>query len=273
MLANSFCHIPGIGETTERRLWSTGVTSWDLAVRQPSLRSSWTRHIQESMNHHQNRDASYFADKLPSNQYWRLYWDYRDACAFVDIETTGLNPYDEITTVVLYDGRSIRHYVNGRNLNEFPKDVKNYALLVTYNGKIFDVPFIERYFNIRLPQAHIDLRYPLQSLGLKGGLKQCERQRGIVRTGLDGVDGFFAVLLWQEYRRRKNDKALETLLAYNIQDTLSLHELMVYAHNQKVRETPFCDTYSLPTPSLPQVPFEVDRTIVERMQRSIFSVR
>jgi hypothetical protein len=30
------------------------------------------------------------------------------------------------------------------------------------------------------------------------------------------VDGFFAVLLWWDFKRNKNQKALETLLAYNI---------------------------------------------------------
>ena len=137
-------------------------------------------------------------------------------------------------TAVLYDGRSIRHYVNGDNLDEFPTELKEYQLLVTYNGKTFDIPFIERFFSIRLPQAHIDLRYPLRSLGLKGGLKGCERQVGIARPGLEDVDGFVAVLLWNEYRNKKNVKALETLLAYNIRDALALHALMVHTHNEKV---------------------------------------
>jgi uncharacterized protein YprB with RNaseH-like and TPR domain len=264
MLAHTFCHVPGIGEETECRLWSTGVTSWDLAIGHASIRPSWTRYIQESIGHYENRNVGYFADNLPSNQHWRLYWDFRGACAFVDIETTGFWP-GEITTAVLYDGRTIRHYVNGDNLNEFPRDIKDYALLVTYNGKTFDIPFIERFFRIRLSQAHIDLRYMLHGLGLKGGLKGCERQLGIARPGLEGVDGLFAVLLWQEYRRQRNVKALETLLAYNIQDTLSLHSLMNHAHNQKVTAMPSSDRYCLPTPQLPKVPFAVDRTTVERL--------
>src|SRR5262249_37451373 len=160
--------------------------------------------------------------------------DFRDACAFVDIETTGLSRWDEITTAVLYDARSVRYYVNGDNLKDFPRDVKDYRLLVTYNGRCFDIPFIERVFRIRLPQAHIDLMYPLRSLGLKGGLKGCERQLGIGRPGLEGVDGFVAVLLWNEFRKRKDVKALETLLAYNVQDAVALHALMVHTLNEKV---------------------------------------
>lgn len=266
MLERSFCHVPGIGEATESRLWLSGVTSWDFAVRHASFRVSWAAYIQESILHYEKRNIGYFAESLPSNQQWRLYWNFQDACAFVDIETTGFWP-GEITTAVLYDGRTIRYYVNGANLDEFPRDVKDYALLVTYNGKTFDIPFIERFFGIRLLQAHIDLRHVLQSLGLKGGLKGCERQLGIARPGLEGVDGFFAVLLWQEYRRQRNIKALETLLAYNIQDTLTLHSFMVHAHNQKVMTTPFSDSYLLPTPLLPKVPFQPDGETVNRIMR------
>ncbi|MFO8031679.1 MAG: ribonuclease H-like domain-containing protein [Desulfohalobiaceae bacterium] len=48
---------------------------------------------------------------------------------------------------------------------------------------------------------------------------------GISRSGeLQERDGYFAVLLWQDYKQRKSDKSLETLLAYNIQDVLSLEQ-------------------------------------------------
>jgi len=52
------------------------------------------------------------------------------------------------------------------------------------------------FFGIELNQVHIDLRYVLRSLGYTGGLKGCEKQAGIDRGNLEGVDGYFAVLLW-----------------------------------------------------------------------------
>jgi len=228
--------------------------------------------MQESLNNYANGKPSYFADKLPSSDRWRLYHDFQNACAFLDIETTGLSLFGEITTAVLYDGRSVRYFVNGENLEDFPRAVQDCPLLVTYNGSRFDIPFIERFFHIRLAQAHIDLRYPLHSLGLKGGLKGCERQLGIGRRELEGVDGYVAVFLWNEYRKRNNIKALETLLAYNIQDTLSLHALMVHTHNEKVKATPFSCSYSLPAPSLPEPPFKPDRDTVQRVRRQAFGV-
>lgn len=245
MLRNTFCHIPRIGAKTERNLWAAGVMSWDCSLPAKGInlaratRESWHQHMQESLGNHASRNPRYFEENLPTNQHWRLYGDFQDSCAFVDIETTGLTAWDEITTAVLYDGRSIRCYVHGDNLGRFPADLQDYALLVTYNGKGFDLPFLERYSGVRLPQAHIDLRYPLWTLGLKGGLKGCERQAGLARPpGLENVDGLVAVLLWKEYRDRKSAKALETLLAYNVQDTLSLHALMVHAHNEKAKDDP-----------------------------------
>jgi uncharacterized protein YprB with RNaseH-like and TPR domain len=278
MLTNTFCHIRGIGEKTECNLWRAGVTSWDCAwpqggVKLPrAIRESWPRHMQESIGNHASGNPKYFAEKLPTNQQWRLYRDFQNVCVFLDIETTGLSYYDEVTTAVLYDGRTIRYYINGDNLDSFPADVMNYRLLVTYSGKCFDIPFIERYFDIRLPQAHIDLRYPLRSLGLKGGLKGCERQLGISRPGLEGIDGFFAVLLWNEYRKRDNPKALETLLAYNIQDTIILQSLLVHTHNEKVKATPFSASHSLLPPSFPAVPFKADHDTVEEVRRQAFGL-
>jgi uncharacterized protein YprB with RNaseH-like and TPR domain len=221
--------------------------------------------MQASIDNHAARNARFFAERLPANQHWRLYREFQTSCAFIDIETTGLGWPAEITPIALYDGRAVRHYVNGDNLDDFPTDVKDYRLLVTYNGKTFDVPFIEGRFRIRLPQAHIDLRFVLHSLGLKGGLKGCERQLGLCRPGLEDVDGFLAVELWWEYRRRKNVRALETLLAYNMRDAAVLHALMVHAYNQKVQATPFADSHRLPTPPFPKIPFEADRAVIERV--------
>jgi len=79
----------------------------------------------------------------------------------------------------------------------------------------------------------------LFSLGFRGGLKGCERQLGMGRGDLKDIDGYFAVLLWDEYQRTGDQKVLDTLLAYNIQDTINLENLMVTAYNMKLRQTPF----------------------------------
>jgi len=156
--------------------------------------------------------------------------------------------------------------VNGKNLEEFEKDIWKYEILVTYNGKGFDIPVLERWFHIKLTHAHIDLRFILAKLGFKGGLKGCEKQLGINRGALDGVDGYFAVLLWHDYINNHNEKALETLLAYNIEDTVNLELLLIEAYNRNILTTPFGKNLLLEHPKAPEIPYSPDLSTVERLR-------
>ena len=275
MLQNTFCHIPGISPAGERKLWSAGIHSWDAAWAAGELPLSRGRaanlvqHAEISRQQLAAGNVRHFASTIPARQQWRMFPEFRGTVAYLDIETTGLSAAQGsvITTIALYDGRNIRHYIQGRNLDQFEADISEYGLLVTYNGKCFDVPFIEQSLGIRLEQAHIDLRYVLKRLGYSGGLKGCERSLGLDRGELDGVDGFFAVLLWEDYRRKGNIKALETLLAYNIQDVVNLETLLVLAYNLNLRQTPFTASHQIPLPPSPTLPFQPDRNTIERLMR------
>jgi uncharacterized protein YprB with RNaseH-like and TPR domain len=279
MLTRTFCHIPGVGDRTEQALWASGLTSWDVAcpaseVPLPRrLKNDWDLQMSASAQQLERGNVDYFAGLLPANQHWRLYREFQDSCAFLDIETTGDFPFCEITTIALYDGREIRHYTSGENLRQFPADVRRYKLLVTYNGKSFDIPTIEGNFGIRLRPAHIDLRYTLRSVGLTGGLKACAGALGLAKPDLEEVDGRFAMRLWDEYRLSNDPVALRTLLAYNIQDILYLPMLMVHAYNEKVRRmTPFGENLCLPSPTIPENPFHHDRDLIERIIRQQFRI-
>ena len=274
MLENTFCHIPRITLRTEEKLWSAGIHGWRAARDLSTLpvprlnKDALQRHLDDSMANLQLGNAHYFADLLPPGLHWRLFPEFRDRLAFLDIETTGLSPHwDKITTIALYDGQTIRHYVQGENLSEFKKDIQAFEVLVTYNGKCFDVPFLRDHLKMRLNQVHIDLRYVLHSLGFSGGLKGCEKRLGIDRGELDGVDGFMAVVLWGDFKNRQNPRALETLLCYNIQDVLNLETLLVMAYNRKLKATPFARVCKLPMPVAPKNPFQPDLEIVNRMKR------
>jgi uncharacterized protein len=273
MLTNTFCHIPGFGIQTERYLWTLGIHRWDAALDigeeklTPRARALLKEHIPLSMEMLEKSDIGYFAQALPSDQHWRLFTEFRNSIAYVDIETTGLgSPNDSITSITLYDGKEIQTFVQDENLREFPSAIKQYKLLVTYNGKCFDVPFIENYLGIQLSMEHIDLRFLLRSLGYRGGLKSCERQLGIERTDVKDVDGFFAVLLWNDYQVRGSARSLETLLAYNIIDTVNLETLLVKAYNLKLKETPFFAEYRLPMPVVPDIPYKADHETIERIR-------
>ena len=271
VLRKTFCHVPGIGLKAEQRLWAAGVVSWDSldavgAALGARRREVMVRHVEESQRQLASHNAGFFAETLPGREHWRLYSHFRESVAYLDIETTGLGgPGDHITTIALYDGRTIRHYVHGRNLPEFAQDIQGYKLLVTYNGKCFDLPILRATFGLALDQPHIDLRYVLASLGYRGGLKGCERTLGLDRGDLSNVDGYFAVLLWHDYQRRRNPEALETLLAYNIRDAVNLETLLVMAYNLKAAQTPFGPGIALNLPVPPLEPFRAHAPTVNRL--------
>lgn len=270
MLQNTFCHLKGITQSKEQKFWDSGICSWeallDNKTKSKSRRAAQiAEQVQTSIQCLKDNNPIYFSKQLPSSQQWRLFPEFRDSLAYLDIETTGLGAGHSITTIALYDGETVTTYVQGQNLDDFTTDINKYNLIITYNGKTFDVPFIESYFGIRMPHAHIDLRYVLKSLGYSGGLKACEKQTGISREELDGVDGYTAVLLWDEYKRNKSQKALETLLAYNILDVINLEKLMVIAYNQCLQTTPFQNSHKLLMPREPKNPFEPDQRILKKV--------
>lgn len=274
MLQHTFCHIPGIGIKTEKKLWEAGITTWEKWLDSRSLRCSASTMVDAEKILHRSRLAlennpMFFTGKLSSTEPWRIFPHYRPRTAYLDIETTGLDDYAEVTTIALYNGEEVFTYVNGRNLNDFVDDIAHYQVIVSYNGKSFDVPFLERYFHIKLDQAQIDLRYVLARLGFKGGLKGCEKQLGLNRGNLDGVDGYFAVLLWRRYMQENDERALESLLAYNIEDTINLERLAIEAYNRNVLSTPFAEKLLLPFPGLPPNPYQADYDCIERIKRSL----
>lgn len=271
MLKHTFCHIPTISTNKEYKLWKSGIIDWEklLAHNQNAVISN---HIHNSFHSILNNDPSFFAENLPSRELWRIFKDFRHLAVYLDIETTGLTfPDGYITTIAIYDGKKVKYFINGDNIHQFPSVIKDYKVLITYNGKCFDVPFIERFFGIKLNLVHIDLRYLLKSLGYVGGLKVCEHKLGIKRDELAGIDGMFAVYLWKEYKRNKNKKALETLLSYNIQDVLNLEKLMVIAYNIKIGKTPFADIHRIPIPESNINPFKADKETIEKVREKYYT--
>ena len=272
MLNHTFCHIDGVGLKTEQKLWQAGITSWNrwndrVPMRMSgALKADITKTLDSSLTALES-DPLFFTRRLSSSDLWRIFPHFRNETVYLDIETTGLDDSAEVTTIALYDGKRISTYVNGQNLDDFLSDISRYKVIVSYNGKSFDIPFLERYFRTKLPHAQIDLRYVLAKMGFKGGLKGCEKQLGISRGDLDGVDGYFAVLLWQEYQKSGDRNLLETLLAYNIDDTVNLERLAVEAYNRNALSTPFGTELLLPLPEPPPLPFHPDPACINRLRR------
>ncbi|MDP2931228.1 MAG: ribonuclease H-like domain-containing protein [Chloroflexota bacterium] len=269
-----------MGELTERRLWAEGFLTWaDYLERghccalPSTLVRTIAEHVSESHRALAAGDARYFETRLPPGELWRLYSSFPEKVAFLDIETTGLYAgSDAITMIGLFDGTNTKVFVKGINLPEFAREIRNYSLLITFNGKRFDLPFIRQVFGELPPyQGHIDLLYPLRKLGYRGGLKSIEAQLGLEREGvLKDVNGFIAVLLWREYRRG-NAAALETLIRYNLEDVVNLQYLADFAYNAALTRLPL-SVKPLPLHPKFTVDTPFDTELIERLKRRILAM-
>ncbi|HVQ34787.1 MAG TPA: ribonuclease H-like domain-containing protein [Candidatus Bathyarchaeia archaeon] len=260
MLRHTFVHVPGIGPKKERDLWSRGFVDWDEFARAHPA-GPWRDLILERL------DPDRAAADLPAREAWRLAAEYAGATLFLDIETTGLAlDGDTVTCVGVSDGTTARAFVRGVDLDRFPDALGGVKLLVTYNGASFDLPVLARAF----PRVdfsrfhHVDLRFPLRRLGLKGGLKGVERALGIARPDeLQGVDGFFAVRLWQAHRAGR-EGALETLVSYCLEDVVNLEPLLAHVYRGLAAALPV-EAPPLPGRLRPAIPYRADARLVHEM--------
>ncbi len=228
---NSYIAVDGVGEVTERRLWEAGATDWDRFSRDlnpvgPTTADRIETFIDEARDRLADDDVPYFDREFPSGERWRLYESFADRACFFDIETTGLDQQrDRVTTVSLHEAGETTTLVRGDDLtaDRLRAELGEADLLVTFNGKRFDVPFLEESFDVSLDRPHLDLMYTCRKLDLTGGLKPIEREVGIERE-LPEISGRDAVRLWREHESGR-DGSLETLIEYNREDARNLETL------------------------------------------------
>lgn len=167
-------------------------------------------------------DMAALARLFPSVEHWRLYQDYRDEAAFLDIET---GPAGDVSMVGVFDGRETRTFVQGVNLDRqtLLDELERYKLLVTFNGKSFDVPVLKKWFRIPFDLPHVDLRHVCASLGLVGGLKAIEKTMEIKRPeSIKHVTGQDAAELWRCWKATRDKGFFDMLVTYNEEDCVNL---------------------------------------------------
>ncbi len=236
MLTSTFVLLKGIGPSTERRLWEAGVTDWAEFLSRPAVptvsaaRKSWyDRDLEAARSSLERGQAEYFSTCLKSRDHWRLYRTFRHRTLFLDIETTGMSAHEsQVTVVGLYRNGRMISLVRGESLSEerLQFELEQADLLVSFFGTGFDVPFLQRsYPHLDFKKPHFDLCFAARRLGLQGGLKAIESALQIPRdSSLQGMDGWDAVRLWQQWRGGDED-ALDLLLRYNAADTMNLEPL------------------------------------------------
>lgn len=290
MLRHSFVHMKGVGPLTEEKWWAQDITNWEELADSGQADSRQQASLDESILRLDQRDAVWFEQGLDkASENWRLYADFLEDAAFLDIETTGLIPgYHRTTVVGVLDSSGYHAFVRDDNLGELPSVLRKYKLIITYNGRQFDLPFLAAEF-AELPSgfAHIDLRWLFVRLKHRaihsedqlpsfyrgfyarlkkpGGLKQLEQSFGWGRQGmLASLDGRHAGWLWDMAQEGNND-ARDTLIRYNAEDVASLPKLALLAVELLRQPTPM---WLVSMPSFPEfdcagLPF--DNSVIEKV--------
>ncbi|TDT60962.1 ribonuclease H-like domain-containing protein [Fonticella tunisiensis] len=174
---------------------------------------------------------------------------------YFDIETTGLNP--EFSKIILLGASYVENnkYIVEQFfadrldeeeliLKDFIKVLERFDMVVTYNGKNFDVPFvnkrIEKYsIGYSIMHEHLDLichiRPNKQILGLTScSLKSVEKYLNIRRN--DTIDGGESINLYYQYLRTGDSTIKEKILLHNFEDVYNLPDIVKVFNNIEYRD-------------------------------------
>ncbi len=226
MLHATFQHlVRGISADKEVALWKKGVLSWeDFERTHVAQQSLFTDGIADAYSPFaaaraalQSEDASFFAKQLGPREQFRIPLALPNRTLFLDIESTGLSRYYDVITLVgwSYQGR-YGACIRGQEDSELRAVMEDAQVIVTFNGSLFDIPFIRiGYPDLKIPPAHIDLRFLAKRVNLTGGQKIIEETLGFKRpVEIKDMRGEAAPLLWHRYRRGSLE-ALKLLIEYN----------------------------------------------------------
>ena len=245
MLKNTFIHLPGVGRKKELALWEAGILTWDdyekAFPRQAHLFSDHYHEIESALEKSREAlksgDLDFFAERLPKNEHYRIALAKPHDTLFLDIETTGLSLHYDVITLVgaSYDDR-YECFISGTDKKHIRRLLERAKCLVTFNGTLFDLKFIEKEFEgIRLPKAHVDLRYLCRRIGLTGGQKAIETEIGLRRPEeIESVVGERAPLLWHYYRMGNREPGM-LLVEYNHADVEGMKSILDHAVGKVTR--------------------------------------
>ena len=250
MIQHSFIFLERVKRGIEKNLWKQGIHSWDSFLNKNKInglstvrKKYYDRKIIEARKALYNFDSTYFKKILPQSEYYRLYEFFKEEAVFLDIETTGLDSNNnDITLIGLFDGLNTKTMIKGINFDykALKEELKNYKLIVTFNGSSFDIPFINKIYPDLLPDIpNFDVKSVTARLNLKGGLKEIEKKLGIKRGKI--VEKFYggdALTLWKMYRATGNDYYLKLLIEYNEEDIINLKTIAEYCVKKLKKQFP-----------------------------------
>ncbi len=164
------------------------------------------------------------------------YFSNLERTAFVDIETTGLSAKSPCYLIGLLfeeDGELFIEQLFSENPNEeieilkaFSKKIEGIETLVSFNGDMFDIPFLkkrakEKNLPFEIPCKSLDIlkliRPHKSELGVENlKLKTLEKYAGVIRE--DRYGGGELIPIYFRYVREKSEELRDILLLHNFED-------------------------------------------------------
>jgi len=228
----------GIGPATEVALQEKGYS--DLSALAEHTR--WAEKAKRALDHIEREDVRTLR-RLGARDEEILPYFRPEAMLFLDIESTGLwasQPLFLVGLLMCRDGSLVYKQLLARQLSEekallayLINELGRYSLLVTFNGKKFDVPYIEgrtvehRLF-YRCTLEQIDLLYHARR-HYRGVLPDCrlvtleEHLLGLKREG--DVPGALIPERYFRFTKTQEAELLEDILQHNVLDLLAMARL------------------------------------------------
>lgn len=257
MIERTFLYLPSVSRARERRLWEAGIESWrDLRnaiahgrtirelVRRDGCRqrtfsfsavqSGPLSLLDESASALKEKRYQFFLEHLRPSDHWRVLDAALKDALYLDIETTGLSLDINYCTVIgaMYRGKFYQ-WVWPEPLDEFARLLREAPLVVTFNGKRFDLPFLRHHApSLPAPRAHLDLLPIVRAAELRGSQKEVELKLGLNRgEKFKGYDGAEAVIAWCR-SVYGDERSFRKLLAYNRADVEMMPRIAAAVYRQ-----------------------------------------
>lgn len=231
---------------------------------------------------------TYKYEKYNSNIYEKYFGNLR--IGFFDIETTGLSreknriilagfaiPEDETITTYQYlaDDTSEEPLLLKKSLEIMEK----LDMVVTYNGKAFDMPFLSS--RCRADKVHISTTLPYNldlyqavknHSPLKGFLpnlrqKTVENFMGLWSARDDEISGAESVELYYHYAGTKDEKIREVILLHNRDDILQLSRLLPILDKCDVHNMVFAGGFPKNNLIITSIELTSDSLVISGVQR------
>jgi len=229
----------GVGPRTEEKMRACG---WDT-LDQLQEHERWSGQAREILRDIAGREIK----KLQRRGVYdldTLSFFAPEDIVFVDIETTGLYSVLPLFLVgVLYadkGGLCLEQFLARRFDEEGPllaaaaEVLKRFKLIVSYNGRAFDVPYLAGRFlahrlSCRLDHVHIDLLKHVRRK-FHGHLQDCRlttvEAAVLNEVRADDVPGYLIPELYHQFVKTQDQEIIKGIIGHNAQDLLALARLI-----------------------------------------------